>query len=504
MSFTFASALKWWARDIPDNVAISVDGDPVSYLELYDWSARVGHHLLASGVKPGDRIMAVGVNSLPYAVLIVAMARIGAVGTPLTFRSSAAEIAEAIENFDPVLIFTDDDRRAVAAEAVGDTHSARLSSFAELNTFREGERQDLPLMVEEDAPMFIIGTSGSTAKSKGVVQSQRGMMTYACEFAIMEPRCGKGARFLSLGPFSSQSGYLLLLQFLATGVSIFMESRFDAERALRLLVDEKITMILAVPIFFERMAALDTFRDADLSNLYFGQIAGSRVSLSLLEAWRNKGVILRQAYGCTEAGGGWAARDDTVLVAPEKCGRGGLFNEFAIAGEDGELAPPGTVGEIVFRGASLMSGYWGNPEATEDALKDGWFHTGDLGVIDEAGNVTFVDRLKDIIISGGLNISAAEVEKVIAEIDGVEEVAVIAANDDSFGETPMAVIYGDKSKLDIPDIIARCDRALASYKVPRYIVLQDEHLPRLPSGKISKPAIRAQYQDAAKGLARVR
>ncbi|WP_336967499.1 class I adenylate-forming enzyme family protein [Sphingobium aromaticiconvertens] len=504
MSFTVASALKWWARDIPDTIALSVDGDAVSYAQIHDWSARVGHHLLKSGVRPGDRIMIVSLNSLPYALLILAMARIGAIGTPLTFRSSAAEIAEAVANFDPAFLFTDNDREAVAIDALGDHRTGILRNLSEITALREGERHDLPLMADENAPMFVIATSGSTAKSKGVVQTQRGVMTYACEFAVMEPRCGKGARFLSLGPFSSQSGYLLLLQFLATGVSIYMETKFEPERALRLLVEKQITMFLAVPIFFERMAALPAFAEADLSHLYFGQIAGARVKLSLLKAWRDKGVILRQAYGCTEAGGGWAARDDTAVITPEKCGRGGLFNEFAIAGEDGELAPPGTVGEILFRGSSLMGGYWNNAQATADALKDGWFHTGDLGHVDEFGNVTFVDRLKDIIISGGLNISAAEIEKVIAEVDGVEEVAVIAANDDMFGETPMAVIHGDKAKLSIADIIAHCDSALASYKVPRYVTLEDEPLPRLPSGKISKPAIRAQYHDAAARLERVR
>jgi fatty-acyl-CoA synthase len=504
MSFTFASALRWWARDLPDNVALSVDDDAVTYAQIYDWSARVGHHLIAEGVEPGDRVMMVGLNSLHYAVVILALARIGAVGTPLTFRSSAGEVREGIANFKPTLIFTDEDRRAVVVEALGAQGTDRLRPFASIGAFRTGERRDLQLPIDADGPMFVIATSGSTAKSKGVVQTQRGVMVYACEFTVMEPRCGKGARFLSLGPFSSQSGYLLMLQFLATGVSIYMESKFDPERALRILIDKKINMFLGVPIFFERIAAQPGFAAADLSNIHFGQIAGARVNLNLLETWRDKGVVLRQAYGCTEVGGGWAARDDTAVSEPQKCGRGGPFNEFAIAGEDGQLAPPGVVGEILFRGASLMDGYWNNPEATEEAVKDGWFHTGDLGVIDEVGNVTFIDRLKDIIISGGLNISAAEIEKVIAEVDGVEEVAVIAALDDQFGETPLAVIHGDAGRLSIPAIIAHCDLSLASYKVPRYVAIEGEPLPRLPSGKISKPAIRIAFKDASQRLERVR
>src|SRR5690606_17717259 len=131
------------------------------------------------------------------------------------------------------------------------------------------------------------------------------------------------------------------------------------------------------------------------------------------------GVVLRQLYGSTEAGGGWGARDDVAVSAPDKCGRGGMFTEYAILGENRGFAPPGTPGEILVRSPCLMVGYWNNPEATQEALRDGWLHTGDLGVLDETGNLTFIDRLKDIIISGGLNISAAEVERVIGELAGV-------------------------------------------------------------------------------------
>jgi acyl-CoA synthetase (AMP-forming)/AMP-acid ligase II len=131
-------------------------------------------------------------------------------------------------------------------------------------------------------------------------------------------------------------------------------------------------------------------------------------------------------------------------------------------------------------------------------------HTGDLGVMDETGNLTFIDRLKDIIISGGLNISAAEVERVIAEIPGVEEVAVIVANDTSFGETPLAIVYGDRQRLSAQVIIDHCNQHLANYKVPRYLALELQPLPRLPSGKISKPILRQKYQGAETYLPKVR
>lgn len=503
MSFTVESALKWWARELPGNVAISVDGDNLTFAELYAWSARVGEYLLKQGVRTGERVMMCGLNTIEYAALIVGAARIGAIGVPLTFRSTAPELQAAIASTRPVYVFTDPERHAIAAEELaGDAHI--IKDFSEIGALRAGAEVVLNVTVERDAPLFIIGTSGSTGRSKYTIYSQFGVMTYACEFALMEPRCARGSAIFSPGPFSSASGYLLLLQYLVIGASVYIESRFQPERALEILINRKITTFLGVPIFFERIAVLPEFAAADLSSLHFTQVAGARVNMSLLEAWRAKGVTLRQAYGCTEAGGGWAARDDVAVSAPEKCGRGGIFNEYAILGEDGEHAPPGTVGEILFRGAAIMSGYWNDREGTAQAFLGDWFRTSDMGKMDEAGNLTFVDRLKDIIISGGLNVSAAEVERVIHDTPHVEEVAVIAVEDPMFGETPLAVVYGDRAKLSVEEIIGVCNKQLASYKVPRYVVVEPEHLPRLPSGKISKPALRERYKNAAANLEKVR
>jgi fatty-acyl-CoA synthase len=504
MSFTISRALLWWSRESPHRTALSVDDQTLTFADLHAWSGRVGDRLSALGVKPGDRVAVVAQNSLQYAVLAFGLVRIGAIGAPLSFRSTASELRDSHADLEPVLVYADPERLAVVSEALGDAGRPRLRPLAEIGEQRTGPASNLAYEPDLDAPVFIIGTSGSTARPKGVIYTNRGIMTYASEFAIMEPRCARGSSILSVGPFSSASGYLLLLEFISLGATMFIESQFRAERALKLLVDHRITTFKGAPIFFERIAALEQFRAADLSGLYWTQVGGARVSPALLAAWHAKGVVLRQLYGSTEAGGGWGARDDTALTQPEKCGRGGVFTEYAILGEHGGFAPPGTAGEILVRSACLMGGYWNNPRATAEAIKDGWLHTGDLGVLDETGNVTFIDRLKDIIISGGLNISAAEVERVIAEVDGVVEVAVIAAASAEFGETPLAIVHGDPSRLSIPAIIEHCNRHLANYKVPRYVALEAGSLPRLPSGKISKAALRERFENAAQDLPRVR
>ena len=177
--------------------------------------------------------------------------------------------------------------------------------------------------------------------------------------------------------------------------------------------------------------------EADLSNVRLTSVGGARVTRQLLEMWLAKGILLRQIYGQTEAGGQSTINTrDAALAEPEKCGRGMPFTRIAIMDSEGRLCPPDTPGQIVIKGPGVMEGYWRDPEATASTLSDGWLRTGDLGVIDANGLLTMLDRIKDIIISGGLNISAAEVERVIGEFPGVEEVAAIAAKDERFGETP--------------------------------------------------------------------
>jgi fatty-acyl-CoA synthase len=504
VGFTITSAFKWWVRECPNRLALDYDGEEVSYAELHAWASRVAAHLIAAGIKSGDRVSAFGTNSLEYAVLLLGTMLAGGTSAPVSFRSSVRELRSALTTLQPKLLFTDLDHAATAREA-SETETIQLHSLSEVRALRDAPPpRDALYEPDPDDPLFIIGTSGSTGEPKGVVYSHRSTMVYAAEFALMQPRCGNGGSILSTGPYSSASGTLLLMQFLATGATIYALSRFTPERALALLQGKKITTFLASVIFFERIAALPEFERADLSTIAFGQISGARVNPALLARYRERGVVLRQAYGSTEAGGAWAARDDTAVSEPEKSGPGAMFTEFAIKAEGGGFAPPGVPGEILVRSAGLSVGYWNNEAATRQVFRDGWLHTGDLGVLDERGNLTFIDRLKDIIISGGLNISAMEVESVIAEIDGVKEVVVLPVEDAQFGETPLAVIHGDAAKVSVAAIIAHCNQHLSNYKVPRYVAIESEPLPRLASGKISKMPLREKYKAAPSYLPKVR
>lgn len=506
MAFTIERALKWWFRDKPDALAIHYDDETLTFAELEAWATRVCAWLEDRGIVPGDRVGMVAANSLEYAVLIVGTMLAGGIANPVSFRATPRDLRKSFAITEPKLVFADADRGDCLAQALADDAFATPHDLATIRDLKDAPapaRQPSYEAKPED-PLFIIGTSGSTGFPKGVIYSHGATMVYASEFVMMQPAVGHGGGALVTGPYSSASGTLLLFQFLATGASVYSESRFTPEGALRLLRDHPITTFLASTIFFERMAALPEFENADLSTLAFAQISGARVNPELLARFADKGVTLRQAYGCTEAGGAWAARDATAMTQPEKCGPGAMFSRFRVIREDGSDAAPDEPGEILIASDGLASGYWNDPEQTAKAFRDGWLHTGDRGVLDAQGNLTFIDRIKDIIISGGLNISAMEVESVVSELPQVDEVVVIAVPDDQFGETPLAIVHGAGGGIDPAAVIAHCREVLTAYKVPRYVAVEDDPLPRLPSGKIDKVTVRAKYKDAARQLEKVR
>ncbi|HMC79344.1 MAG TPA: long-chain fatty acid--CoA ligase, partial [Acidimicrobiia bacterium] len=192
-----------------------------------------------------------------------------------------------------------------------------------------------------------------------------------------------------------------------------------------------------------------------------------------------------------------------ALEKPEMCGRGGPFTRFKTVRPDGAPCSPGEDGEILISGPAVTPGYWNNPEATEAAFVDGWLRTGDLGVIDEDGLLRMVDRMKDLIISGGINIAPAEIESIIAAFDEVEEVAVIPVPDEKFGETPAAIVKL-RRPLPVEKLIAHCGEHLAPFKVPRYVVELENPMPRMASGKIAKRILKELLPDIPATYPRVR
>jgi len=499
MPQTLPGAIAWWSRMRGDQPAIVLEDEVLTYRAYAQWSDRVAAKLISDGLMPGDRVAICATNSLSYVALIMGVIRAGGIVNPINFRYTPREIAEQLELTEPRFVF------GAPAQMVQLTAAGTAPRpLSEITALRDGDPAEVSHDPDPDAPVVIIATSGSTARPKGVVFTNRSMTGYAASWAVEETASAAGARVISLAPLNTSAGFVQLMHYGTQGCTLFMMPQFVALDALRLIERARITCFAAVPAFFEFIAALPEFADADLSSLRLATAGGARVSRQLLQTYKDKGVTIRQIYGQTEIGGNVTIMPEHLaLDEPEKCGWGGVFMDLRVVREDGTNCAPGEAGEIVMRSPGMMQGYWRNPEETARAIRDGWLYSGDIGVVDERGLLTFVDRLKDLIISGGLNISAAEVERVVCEFPGVTEALAIAAPDAKFGETPLVVYHGPV-EIDVPALIRHCDTNLSNYKVPRYVAFSTEPLPRLATGKLSKPAVRQLYAGAHERLARVR
>lgn len=508
MATSVGSALSWWATSKGDDVAIRLGEDGVSYRLLEHWSSRLARQLADSGVTPGDRVGVLAPNLVQWPVAALAVLKAGAVLVPLNARLKAAEIRKVADDagIGVVLAATANVDVAEHAAALGTPFD--VVGFDAIDALRIGDADGFRVDRSADEPIAIIFTSGSTGMSKGVILTMQTLMGIVLENTLTEEGFRPGTVSLVVVPLAFTPGLVYgLLMTTLLGGTLIVEPELNPSRAVTLIEQHRVRALFSVPLIFDRISRTEQFESADLSSLQTALVGGAAVPADLLHRWAAKGVMLRQIYGMTESGGvATATLKAETLQHPNSCGRGSIFTEVRVMNQDGTLAGPGETGELVMRGPGVTPGYWNDAGSTATALRDGWLHSGDIGVSDDAGRVTFVDRMKDLIITGGINVSPVELEGVIAQLDGVAEVAVIAATDDRWGETPAAIITVAENHhgLDEASVVAHCEAVLSDYKVPRYVVLRSEPLPRLPSGKLDKPAIRNCYRDIASRFSRAR
>ncbi|MDT2006080.1 long-chain fatty acid--CoA ligase [Rhodococcus opacus] len=507
MSGTVVDALTYWSRSKPDLPAIDFDGDVVTYAELSRWADGVAHDLASRGVTPGDRVSFVGANSLEWVVAALGAMKVGAIAVGFNQRMLAGELATLVEDCEPAVVYCEESLLPRLEEVQKARNTVTIAVFEKDVRPLRG-REHAPFRtpsVDLDEPAAIVFTSGTTGKPKGVIFTHATIAGEMHEWALMEPLQPNGLRPVLVLPLFSAAGIIWgIARVVLYGGTLFLQPRFDPPATLRVLTENKANTFTGPPILFEQIAKAPGFTEADLSHMVTAHVGGARVPVDVLHKWQAQGVSLRQIYGQTEIGGSATAMPrEEAAENPDKCGWGGIFTKIRVVDPEGNDLPPNETGQILLRGPGMMPGYWRNEEATRAALIDGWLQTGDLGKLDENGYLTFVDRLKDMIISGGLNISPAEIETVINQIPGIEEVAVISVPDTKFGETPAALVRST-AELKESEVVAFCNERLADYKVPRYVVFMDEPLPRMPSGKIAKRQLRDSFADVPDNYEKVR
>jgi fatty-acyl-CoA synthase len=491
--------LEYWRHELPDKIALVEDGErTVSYAELGRWTDGVAAQLQKMGVIPGQVVAVTGANCLEWVAAAFGALKAGATFIPYNERFVRDEMAYILETTEPAVIIADSIRTEILRAAGAKT---QILAMEDLGRYRDGASDWTPPRIQSDAIDVVIFTSGSTGKPKGVMFSHAEHLSKMYELQLKDRTLDANLRHLCVASLQSGIASMTGLPLVFTvGGTLYFLRKYDHALMLRILVEQRITFIPAYPFLFEELSRLPGFDEADLSSLRGGHTGGNRIPDDLLAKWRAKGVALRQMYGQTEVGGyACIASDREILQGKSTCGQGMVHTKLRVVRPDGSDCEPNEPGEVWVRGPGMMEGYWRNPTATAQTLVDGWIHTGDLGSLDEDGDFRFIDRVNDMIKTGGLNVSPSEVEAVIGAFEGVIECAVFSVPDRKFGEAAAACVYADPA-IDPQSLFAHCRQHLADFKLPRYIIPFEKPLPRLSNGKMNKLCLRQYYSDAEDGF----
>lgn len=464
-------------REYDDRPCVADDRTALTYRDFAQRAEAVAEQLAELGVGRGDVVAVMLPNRVELLLVLVAAWRLGAAATPVNPAFTGHEASYQVSD--------------AGAKVVVSEGSLTTLHVDELRTTPAGTLA--PASTGLDDIALIIYTSGSTGRPKGVLLSHRNLeaMTTSMAQAVEIGESDHCLLFLPL--FHANALFVSFLTPIRTGARLTVLSRFRPDELVAAVERHRPTYFSGVPTIFAMLVAHQTSEPAaaDLSSLRFAICGAAPASRELLAAARERlGLTLVEGYGLTE---GTCASTVNRLgqQTPGSVGVALPGQEVAIMRADGELAGPGERGEVVVRGDNVMVGYLGRPEATAEALRDGWLHTGDVGVLDEDGFLFIVDRIKDMIIRGGENLHPKEIESVLTAHAGVLEAAVVGAPDAMFGEVPVAYVttYPD-ADVQVEDLLALCRERLTRVKVPVAVSIV-EALPRNPVGKIDKPALRA-------------
>lgn len=503
---------SYWAAMRGDKPAAVFRGENLTWAELDRRANALAASLVHMGVGQGDRVGCLLNNCLEWVVTWCAALKAGAILVPLNPRYGDGELREIVATVGCtalVSVARDVERLApsVAARANGSTDIHLFALQADvapiaLRDAIEGDARPPSIDVRPDDIAVVTFTSGSTGLPKGAMLSHRAIRAMGMS-TIAAIRFTSEERVLLLAPFAFTGGIISVYSptYLAGGC-IYIEESADPERALATITSQRITAITGVPILWERMADSRQFATADLASLSSAATGGAPVSPALLQRYIEKGVRIRQVYGCTEASGLIATPNEQhALEKPWACGVPLPTVEVRVVDASGAPCPGGEVGELILRGEQLFSGYWGNEAATAEAWQNGWYRTGDLGRIDEAGHIQITDRKKNMVISGGVNIYPAEVERAMSALPGVIEIVAFGMPDANWGERVVAVVHGAEG-LDARALMQAARTVLGAYKTPKEIVVVEESLPRTSTGKLQRTRF-AQLYESLRDAARV-
>jgi acyl-CoA synthetase (AMP-forming)/AMP-acid ligase II len=473
-----------------------VEGDvSLSFAALLQRVRETAAGYRARGVGPGHRVVVWAPNSIDWVVAALAVTYAGGTLVPANSRYTGHEVAELVDRTGALVV-------VVADGFLGGTQIADLTAASELASVVDIidiadlltlaapplDIDDVAAAVSPDDVADILFTSGTTGRSKGAMSAHRQTVGVADAWGSLGGVTAED-RYLVVNPFFHSFGYKAgIVVGLLTGATLYPLATFDLEATMSLIESARISVLPGAPTIYQSLLTAPGRADHDLSSLRLAVTGAAVVPVVLIERMRAaapEGLGIDQvvtAFGMTEAVVATMCRkDDPAEVVATTCGR-------AIPGMEARIADNG---ELLLRGDYVMLGYLDDPEATAEAIDaDGWLHTGDVGTLDDQGNLSITDRLKDMYISGGFNVYPAEVEQALARLEGVADVAVVGVPDERMGEVGKAYVVRSAPDLSADDVIAFGKERLANFKVPRLVEFVDA-LPRNLSGKVLKTELRS-------------
>lgn len=507
---TLGDFLRNNAHKFPDETAYRYEGETVTFAQQFERGNRLASALWAYGIRKQDRISILSQNTLEFMECYSACELSGFIAATVNWRLAAPEIEWILSDSTPrVLVF--EAQYAETIEKIRDRlgfvelflcFGGKAPDWAQdYHAFRDGgDPAGAPSRPTPNDIMHLIYTSGTTGRPKGAMRTHRAEIATGILMAtelglivsdklqLMMPIFHVGARFLQMAVH-------------IRGGSVVLHRAFDPAKILETIVQERVTMTHMAPTMVQAVLEQPGIEQMNLSSLHTICYSAAPMPVPVLKrGLKLLGPVFLQLYGMTEGGGTTLhKRQHKPDGTPEEVKRLGSIGQAApnvdlkIIDEEGRELPVGQPGEILTRTDTHMAGYWNNSAATLSALRDGWYHTGDLGYVDEQGFCYLVDRKKDMIVSGGENIYSREVEEAVASHPSVSDVAVIGVKDDVWGEAVRAiVVLKNGSSITEAELIDHCKTQIASYKKPRSVLFVDE-LPRLPSGKINKVVLRQSH-----------
>lgn len=494
------------ARTTPDRIAIDFRDEQTTYDQLDRRSERRAADPLARGIGRGDRVACLTGNSPEHVELLFACAKTGVMLLPLSWRLTPTELAYQLDDAEPALLLVTAEHRQRAEQALAlarcrpplEELLAPAADEPVQGVRGRGANPGVEAAVQDDDGLLLLYTSGTTGRPKGAVLTHANCFWTNLSLDRTTDLSADDVVLQVLPQFHVGGWNVQPLLAWWKGATVVLEPGFDPERTLRVLVDKRVSTMMGVPTTYLLLARQPGFADADLSGLRRAVVGGAPMPPALLRTWQARGVEMVQGYGLTEA-----APNVPCLPAEQavrKLGSAGkAYPHVEVAVADlvtGQLQEGPCSGELLVRGPNVFAGYWNNPEATAEALRDGWLHTGDVVRRDAEGFFTIQDRLDDMYVAGGENVYPAEVESVLYDHPAVAEVAVIAVPDSRWGAAGLAaVVLHPQTRADAPELIEHCRARLAGFKVPREVRFV-QALPSSGVGKVLKTALRVQFADA--------